>query len=125
MYHMNTPKTSIQQNENNNSTFNEQTESANELKYSQNFTDELLAGITKRVVFNENRFKISETLTSLKSFMINEKCHLIDQNELNNMDDQNFKFANFKQNRRSKEEEYNKLLQCLSRKLLRKLGILF
>lgn len=77
--------------------------------------DEYLSGITKRVVFFEKRFKLSAHLTGLKSFTINEKCHLIDQNEINAVTEINFKFESFKNNRRSREEEYNKLLQCLSK----------
>ncbi len=77
-------------------------------------TDQFLAGITKRVVFFENRLKdLTSKLSTLKTFTIFEKCHLIDQNEINDVQESNFKFESFRHNRRSREDEFNKLLQCL------------
>jgi len=76
---------------------------------------EILDGITKRVVFNEASINKDFTYDKLSTFMQtnNEKCHLIDPSELSTVA-HNFKFFNFKQNRRFREEEYNQLLKCLS-----------
>jgi hypothetical protein len=116
---INTPKTSIQHvydNSYNITNFEESNDLMDlNLNLNEELTDDILEGITKRVVFNENRIKVSETLSQLKAFMINEKCHLINENDFNTVDEHNLKFTHFKQNRRSKEEEYNKLLQCLSK----------
>lgn len=88
-------------------------------KNRSNLSKDILDGITKRVVFNENSmnrdgFKSEYTNEKLSSFMHsnNEKCHLIDPSELTS-GIHNFKFFNFKQNRRFREEEYNQLLKCL------------
>ena len=84
-------------------------------RMNDDLTNEYLSGITKRVVFFEGKYKMSETMKDLKQFDVHEKCHLIDQNEINNMSDDNLRFESFKNNRRTREEEYNKLLQCLSK----------
>lgn len=114
-HHTLAPKSSIQQI---NSDFVNQnithSAEASTSKHPEDITDQYLSGITKRVVFFENRYKLSETITNLKAFTINEKCHLIDQNEMSTIEDHNFRFESFRQNRRSRLDEYNKLLQCLS-----------
>ena len=94
---------------------------AHHTQMTQLLTEKYLSGITKRVVFFEGKCKVSETLADLKQFDVGEKCHLIDQNEINGMSDANIKFESFKRNRRTREEEYNKLLQCLSKKDFRSL----
>lgn len=111
------PKSSIQQI---NAEFlhqnvNQSRENPAQPRMNDDLTNEYLSGITKRVVFFEGKYKMSETLNDLKQFDVNEKCHLIDQNEINNMSEDNIRFESFKKNRRTREEEYNKLLHCLSK----------
>ncbi len=83
-------------------------------KNRSNLSKDILDGITKRVVFNETSMNKEFSNDKLSSFMHsnNEKCHLIDPSELSS-GAHNFKFYNFKQNRRFREEEYNQLLKCL------------
>ena len=85
-------------------------------KNRSNLSKDILDGITKRVVFNETSINKENTYDKLSSFMHsnNEKCHLIDPSELSS-GNHNFKFFNFKQNRRLREEEYNQLLKCLGK----------
>lgn len=92
-----------------------------EEKNRSSLSKDILDGITKRVVFNENSMtkdglKSEYSNDKISSFLHsnNEKCHLIDPSELSSAG-HNFKFFNFKQNRRFREEEYNQLLKCLGK----------
>ena len=93
--------------------------------------------ILKRVVFKEyadkanqvsNRSKALDNAKNLNSLfkmdgifdgMKNiEKCHLIDDSSINfNSDSKNMRLNNLRQNHRLRELEYNKLLECLSKRL--------